>query len=97
MRPAEAAATNTRPSRPNALRCFTCGERGHIQTACPNRGRRGLLANERELMGDPIYDEENDLLEDVDEEQVHGDTGTFLRLRRNCLAPKTDEAWQRTS
>ena len=89
--------TDARPSRPNALRCFTCGERGHIQTACPNRGRRGLLAADKELAGDPIYDEEDDQFDDVEEEQVNGDTGTFLMIRRNCFAPKTSEDWQRTS
>lgn len=88
--------TDVRPSRPNALRCFTCGERGHIQTACPNRGRRGLLAD-REIIGDAIYDEEEAQSDDVEEEQLTGDTGTFLMIRRNCFAPKTSEAWQRTS
>ena len=48
-------------------------------------------------MGDPIYDEEDDQYDDVTEEQVTSDTGTFLMLRRSCMAPKTDEAWQRTS
>lgn len=47
-------------------------------------------------MGDPIYDEDEDE-GDVEEEQVAGDTGTFLMLRRNCFAPKTSEAWERTS
>ena len=65
-------AVEQRPSRPNALRCFTCGEREHIQTACPNKGRRGLLANDR---GDPIYDTEDDgQFEDIEEEHVNGDT-----------------------
>ncbi|XP_013589115.1 uncharacterized protein LOC125588388 [Brassica napus] len=87
-----------RPSRPNALRCFTCGERGHIQTAYPlNKGRRGLLANDREIIGDPIYDDDEEQFDDVDEEQVYGDIGTCLMIRRNCMAPKTNEAWQRTS
>ncbi|KAF8093386.1 hypothetical protein N665_0383s0018 [Sinapis alba] len=77
-----------RPSRPNALRCFPCGERGHIQTACPTHGRRGLLADEREITGDPIYDMEEGKFDDVEEEQVNGDTGRLLMLRRNCIAPK---------
>lgn len=68
-------AVKPRPSRPNALRCFTCGERGHIQTTCPNKGRRGLLANDRDIAGDPIYDTEDDgQFEDIEEEQVNGDT-----------------------
>lgn len=88
-----APVAEARPSRPNALRCFSCGERGHIQTACPTHGRRGLLANEKDVLVDPIYDTD----EDIEEEQVSGDTGSFLMLRRNCLAPKTSEAWQRTA
>ncbi|XP_013632587.1 PREDICTED: uncharacterized protein LOC106338076 [Brassica oleracea var. oleracea] len=98
-RPTETApaAIEPRPSRPNALRCFTCGERGHIQTACPNKGRRGLIANDREIIGEPIYDEDEENCDEAEEEQVHGDTGTFLMLCRNYLAPKTTEAWQRTS
>uniref|UniRef100_A0A0D3BMK7 CCHC-type domain-containing protein n=1 Tax=Brassica oleracea var. oleracea TaxID=109376 RepID=A0A0D3BMK7_BRAOL len=91
------AAAEARPSRPNALRCFTCGERGHIQTACPNKSRRGLIATNQDFFGDPIYDDDEFQCEEVDEEQVHGDTGTFLMLRSNCFAPKTNEAWQRTS
>uniref|UniRef100_A0A0D3D2N8 CCHC-type domain-containing protein n=1 Tax=Brassica oleracea var. oleracea TaxID=109376 RepID=A0A0D3D2N8_BRAOL len=91
------AAAEARPSRPNALRCFTCGERGHIQTACPNKSRRGLIATDQDFVGEPIYDDDEFQCEEVDEEQVHGDTGTFLMLRRNCFAPKTSEAWQRTS
>ena len=60
--------------------------------ACPNKGRRGLIANDREIIGEPIYDEDEEHCDEAEEEQVHGDTGTFLMLRRNCLAPKTTEA-----
>ena len=88
---------DARPSRPNALRCFTCGERGHIQTACPTLGRRGLLASDKEINGYHIYDDEDEKLEELDEEQVAWDTGTMLMLRRNCFAPKTSEAWQQMS
>lgn len=97
-RPADTAAPReARPSRPNALRCYSCGETGHIQTACPTYGKRGLVANDRELIGDPIYDQEEGQFDDVEEEELQGDTGTFLMLRRNCLAPKSSEPWQRTA
>lgn len=33
--PSGEAQTLRRSSRPNILRCFSCGEAGHIQTACP--------------------------------------------------------------
>uniref|UniRef100_A0A0D3AV87 CCHC-type domain-containing protein n=1 Tax=Brassica oleracea var. oleracea TaxID=109376 RepID=A0A0D3AV87_BRAOL len=51
-------------SRPNALRCFTCGEQGHIQTACPNKSKRGLIIEEV----DPTYD---DYHEDNEDELGH--------------------------
>lgn len=90
-----ATVAEPRPSRPNTLCCFTCGERGHLQTACPH-GRRGLLASDKEVIGEPIYDDDEED-ENVEEEQVCRDTGTFLMLRRNCLAPKASEDGQRTS
>ena len=101
-RPTETnAATNTNdsqpPARTNALRCFTWGEAEHRQTACPNAGRRGLMANDRDLLGDPIYDTEDGQFDDIDEEELSGGTGTRLMLRRNCFALKSSEAVQRTA
>lgn len=83
-----------RPSQPNALCCITCGERGHLLTACPTYGRRSLLASDKDVVGDPIYDDYGEQIDDVEEEQVDGDTDTLLMLRRNCLAPKASEEWQ---
>ncbi|XP_013624493.1 PREDICTED: uncharacterized protein LOC106330598 [Brassica oleracea var. oleracea] len=60
-------------------------------------GHRGLLANDHEIVGEPIYDEEDGQFDDVEEEEVVGDTCTLLMLRRNCLATKTTEPWQRTA
>lgn len=92
-----AQVTEPRLSRPNALRCYTFGERGNIQTACPTHGKNGLLANESMIIEDPIYDTEDGQFDDVEEEQVNGDTGTLLMLHRNCIAHKTSEVWQRTA
>uniref|UniRef100_A0A0D3DPS4 CCHC-type domain-containing protein n=1 Tax=Brassica oleracea var. oleracea TaxID=109376 RepID=A0A0D3DPS4_BRAOL len=42
----ETAIVPTDPAkqqRPGGLRCFSCGELGHRQSACPSRNRRGLL------------------------------------------------------
>ena len=40
----------------------------------PNKGRRGLLANDRDIAEDPIYDTEDDRqFEDIEEEQINGD------------------------
>lgn len=55
------------------------------------------MANNIELVGDPVYDQEEGQFDDVEEEEVAGDTCTFLMLRRNCLAPKSTKPWQRTS
>lgn len=52
---------------------------------------------DKEVNRDSIYDEYNKHLEDVDEEQVSGDTGTLFMIRCNCLAPKVNEAGQRTT
>ena len=35
-----------RRSARNTLRCYSSGEPGHRQTACPNQTRRGLLVDE---------------------------------------------------
>lgn len=92
-----AAPGSSRPTLPNALRCYSCGERGHLQTACPAYRRRGLIANDKDISGAPLYDTEDDQVNNVSEEEVLGDTGTLLMLRRNCFAPKTSEPVQRTA
>uniref|UniRef100_A0A0D3E4H9 CCHC-type domain-containing protein n=1 Tax=Brassica oleracea var. oleracea TaxID=109376 RepID=A0A0D3E4H9_BRAOL len=88
--------TDARPARPNALRCFTCGEQGHIQTACPNRGRRGLLATDKEFIGDTIYDEDEEQFDDMEEEQVAGDTALLARSKEKYAASLLIQDVQRT-
>lgn len=87
-----------RSTRPNALRCFTCGEHGHRQTACPNATKRGLLTDEVKWDDDGL-DQANDVLEDIIEDPNEGDQGTVLMLRRICLAPmrQDDRPWLRTN
>ncbi|KAF8112884.1 hypothetical protein N665_0059s0022 [Sinapis alba] len=51
--------TNSRPARLNALRCFSCGERGHIQTSCPKNTKRGLVIQEIDD-DETRYDEDGD-------------------------------------
>lgn len=91
---------SSRLARSNALRCFTCGERGHIQTACPKQNRRGLLTQEAACDGEPRFDEYNSD-QDNDNDEIEGDTGPqhqILVLRRSCLAPRSSlESWLRTS
>lgn len=76
----------SRPARTGTLRCFSCGEPGHRQSACPTRNRRGLLL-------DPTgRDVEIEYEEAVDEppEELDADTGVSLMLRRSCLAPRLE-------
>lgn len=90
----------SRPARTGALRCFSCGENGHIQTACPNKNRRGLLNQDVNFDEDPKYDtDESKSLHEEDTELIAGDTGAHtLVLRRNCLLPRsTEESWLRTN
>lgn len=87
---------NSRSARTNALRCYSCGEQGHIQTACPKNPKRGLLAHEQED-SEPYYDDFDDD-DDDDTEMIQGDVGLNLVLRRNCLLPKaSQESWLRTN
>ncbi|CAA7021374.1 unnamed protein product [Microthlaspi erraticum] len=88
-----------RSARPNMLRCFSCGEAGHIQTACPNKSRRGLLADGPHWESNAVFDDD-DLEEDgeLPVEQLEGDRGKILVVRRVCFAPATaEEPWLRTN
>ena len=77
-----------RSTRPNALRCYSCGEQGHRQTACPHATCRGLVINEPVDELD-VYDsqEEDDGENDTLVHQTAGDSGHLLLLHRSCLAP----------
>ena len=87
---------NSRPARTNALRCFTCGERGHIQTACPKQVKRGLVIQEGDEE-EPVYDN-YDTEHDETTDELHGDTGLSLVLRRYCLLPRApQESWLRSN
>ncbi|KAF8048150.1 hypothetical protein N665_2638s0001 [Sinapis alba] len=69
-------------NRPGGFRCYSCGETGHRQSACPNRARRGLLLEDQNS-DEPIYDEDDQ----YDTEELVDDSGPLLMLRRSCLAP----------
>ncbi|XP_013624082.1 PREDICTED: uncharacterized protein LOC106330070 [Brassica oleracea var. oleracea] len=87
---------NSRPPHTNALRCFTCGERGHIQTSCPKQTRRGLVIQEDDD-DEPQYDNYKDKPDDSTD-VLHGDVGLSLVVRRNCLVPKAlQESWLQTN
>ncbi|CAL9217068.1 unnamed protein product, partial [Arabidopsis halleri] len=73
----------------NALRCFSCGELGHRQTACPKQQRRSMLIDDNGEKQEPVYDstEEVDDGHNDEEYATFGDTGTALVSRRLCVAP----------
>ncbi|XP_010445304.1 PREDICTED: uncharacterized protein LOC104727952 [Camelina sativa] len=72
--PADSIAASRQP-RTSALRCYTCGENGHRQTACPNQTRRGLLTQEIEITDEPHYDDYfSDPHQDNDADVIGGDT-----------------------
>ncbi|KAF8049532.1 hypothetical protein N665_2185s0001 [Sinapis alba] len=106
----DAAASTTKPTaqdeqqlrrstRPNALRCYSCGEPGHRQTACPHATRRGLVLDDGTEEQD-VYDSQEEDDQDGDNTVSHtaGDTGRLLVLRRACLTPVAqDNQWLRTN
>ncbi|XP_013729306.2 uncharacterized protein LOC106433007 [Brassica napus] len=106
----DAAASSTKPvtpeeqqlrrsTRPNALCCYSCGELGHRQTACPHATRRGLLIDET-IDEQEVYDsqDEDDCGNDETTHPTTGDHGRLLVLRRACLTPqRPDDQWLRTN
>ncbi|XP_013632989.1 PREDICTED: uncharacterized protein LOC106338594 [Brassica oleracea var. oleracea] len=87
---------SSRPARTNVPRCFTCGEHGHIQTACPKNTKCGLMIQETED-AEPQYDD-YDATDDDNTDIIQGDTCLNLVLRRNFLLPKaSQESWLRTN
>ncbi|XP_010412456.1 PREDICTED: uncharacterized protein LOC104698758 [Camelina sativa] len=84
-----------RSTRPNALRCFTCGEQGHLMTACPQKTRRGLLMDE--VVWDDEGVEQGDEGDVLEEDHHTGDRGALL-VARVCLAPTVcEDPWLRTN
>ena len=81
------------------MRCFSCCEPGHRQTASPKLGKRTFLVDGMELEGSDDVIVDDDILEDnILEEQVHGDTDTLLTLRCSCFSSKQfDDSWLRKS
>ncbi|XP_026451937.1 uncharacterized protein LOC113352319 [Papaver somniferum] len=90
-------ALDNRQTRPNSIRCFSCGDIGHRQSNCPTKNIRGLLLDTVGNDVEVIYDEE--AAEPQDEVEVlTADSGPALMLRRMCLAPRgTDINPQRHS
>ncbi|XP_056843066.1 uncharacterized protein LOC130495657 [Raphanus sativus] len=86
-----------RSTRPNTVRCYSCGEPGHRINACPHASRRGLVLDDSI---DEVYDsqEEEDQEDASNVHHTSGDSGRLLILHRSCLAPqKKDDKWLRTN
>ncbi|KAF7135555.1 hypothetical protein RHSIM_Rhsim08G0252200 [Rhododendron simsii] len=105
--PVKPAALPTPPpgsrlSGGSGFKCFKCGEPGHRAVECRKSDREGkaLLLEFDEAKGnsegvynqDPVFDEE-------DVEEVVGDTGPLLVVRRACYTPREAEgdSWQRSN
>ncbi|XP_006404995.2 uncharacterized protein LOC18022361 [Eutrema salsugineum] len=75
-----------RSSQPNALRCYSCGEQGHRQTACPHQTRRGLVVGDTTIDLAAAYDSkaEDDDLEDSEIVPTHGRVCTFIVDSGSC-------------
>lgn len=77
----------SRQQRTGGLRCFSCGEAGPRQAACPQRSKRGLLIEEVLDTEEPVYgDDELD-----DEEELYPYTCNLLIVRLSCLTPRVDD------
>lgn len=83
---------------PNMLKCFTCGEPGHRQTAYPNATRQGLLAGNVKWDEDGTEDQE-EFRVDIMEDRNECDHGNLLMVHRICLTPvrHEEQPWLRTN
>lgn len=89
-----------RSNRIPAVKCFSCGEQGHRQAACPHQQSRGLIADGIKDDDSPVYDsyDEDDKDEDDAVLPLNGATNKLLVVRRSCTAPRRqDTMWLRTN
>lgn len=84
-----------RSNRIPAIKCFSCGEQGHRQAACPHNTRRGLIADDKTGEDEAVYDsyEDEDIVEDTTTPDQAG-TVKLLVVRHSCAAPRRqDNMW----
>ena len=84
---------NSKGGNNSQVQCFTCGEIGHTSFTYPQR-RVNLAEVEEEL--EPVYDDYDEELEEVD---VHPAQGESLVVRRVMTTTVKDEEedWRRRS
>ncbi|KAK0601230.1 hypothetical protein LWI29_022353 [Acer saccharum] len=82
-------------------RCFSCGESGHRFADCKRGPKKGLFVDSDDVQDEVVDAYTNPTFDDAtatEEEQVEGDCGPLLVVRRSCLAPRSvDDDWLRTN
>ncbi|KAK0606365.1 hypothetical protein LWI29_036921 [Acer saccharum] len=82
-------------------RCFSCGETGHRFADCKRGPKKGLFVDSDEVNEEAVDVYTNPTFDDhtaTDEEQLEGDCGPLLVVRRSCLAPRSvGDDWLRTN
>ena len=84
------------------VRCFNYGEEGHRQSECRKMGKKPALFNETDDSGegDVEIGEEAEFDDELmaEEDQVEGDSGPLLVVRRTFLTPRAEESdWLRNN
>ena len=72
----------------NSIKCFNCQEFGHKSNECLKPKKRAMIAE----VEDDVADAEcSNSLPIEEEEELSGDEGCNLMVRRSCLTPKQEE------
>src|SRR5574338_70000 len=80
----------------NGFKCYNCQEVGHKSNECPKPKKRTMIV---EVEDEDAEAEGYNSLHDEEEENVLGDEGYTLMMKRSCLTPKQEEetSWLRSN